>query len=89
MIVCTHPDCQTTAGCVCGNKLYDYAALEAQLAEAEARAARIEAETIERCAQVAKGAWLVADIGTIADADAQNELCEHIAAAIRAMKKEG
>jgi len=37
----------------------------------------------ERAAKIAKVAWLTCDFGSIADADTMNDLCEHIAAAIR------
>ena len=48
----------------------------------------IAALTVERCAEVAKVGWVSADYDLvgIADADMAMKLCEHIAAAIRALK---
>lgn len=43
MIVCSRPECQTTAGCTCANRLYEYDRLRAALAAKDARIAELEA----------------------------------------------
>ena len=45
-------------------------------------------EERERCAKVAKAAWLTSSRGTIGDADRECELCEEISATILALEDE-
>lgn len=56
-------------------------ALAAERAETEAR---VERETIERCAKVARDGWMVPPDGG-SPTEAETELCDRIEAAIRSL----
>lgn len=54
MIVCSRPECQTTAGCKCATNATEIARLTAENATLRARLETVEAETRERCAERAE-----------------------------------
>jgi len=52
MIICSQPECQTTAGCTCTNRLFDYSRLRGEVtaksAEISALKKQVEELTAER-----------------------------------------
>lgn len=44
MIICTRPECQTTAGCTCTNRLFDYSRLRGELSALKKQVEELTAE---------------------------------------------
>ena len=63
MIICSQPECQTTAGCTCTNRLFDYSRLRGEVtaksAEISALKKQVEELTAERDAATISG-WKAA-----------------------------
>ena len=44
MIICSQPECQTTAGCTCTNRLFDYSRLRGEVAALKKQVEELTAE---------------------------------------------
>ena len=51
MIICSQPECQTTAGCTCTNRLFDYSRLRGEVAAKEAELSALKKQVEELTAE--------------------------------------
>lgn len=52
MIICSQPECQTTAGCTCTNRLFDYSRLRGEVAAKEAELSALKKQVEEQTAEM-------------------------------------
>ena len=51
MIICSQPECQTTAGCTCTNRLFDYSRLRGEVAAKNAEISALKKQVEELTAE--------------------------------------